>query len=126
MHKHIPEYNKENIRIARLLRRKMTDAERKLWALLRNNRLGVKFRRQVPFAEYVLDFYCVVAKLCVELDGSRHYSKDGMESDIERDDYLRDHGVEVVRYSNAEFLQNTDGVIQDLFDRIKERIPPNP
>ena len=122
MHKHIPEYNKKNVRIARLLRRTMTDAERKLWSLLRNNQLGVKFRRQVPFGKHVLDFYCAAAKLCVELDGSQHYSKDGLKSDVERDDDLRDHGIEVVRHSNAEFLRNTDGVMQGIFDRVQQLI----
>ena len=122
LHKHIPEYNKKNVRIARLLRRTMTDAERKLWSLLRNNQLGVKFRRQVPFGEHVLDFYCPAAKLCVELDGSQHYSQDGLKSDVERDDDLRDHGIEVVRYSNAEFLRNTDGVVQGIFDRVQHRL----
>jgi very-short-patch-repair endonuclease len=125
MHKHIPEYNKENIHIARLLRRKMTDAERKLWSLLRNNQLGVKFRRQVPFGEHVLDFYCPAAKLCVELDGSQHYSQDGLNSDAERDDDLRDHGIEVVRYSNAEFLRNPDGVMKAISEKVQDRIKKN-
>jgi very-short-patch-repair endonuclease len=66
----------------------MTEAERKLWALLRGNQLGVRFRRQVPFGSYVVDFYCPAAKLVVELDGSQHYTDNGRQEDEERDTYL--------------------------------------
>lgn len=122
MHRHFPDYTKSNISIARMLRRKMTDAERKLWSLLRNNQLGVKFRRQVPFGKYVLDFYCAKGKVCVELDGSQHYTKAGQGKDEERDHYLRGEGVEVLRFSNIEMLQNQDGVLQVIFEKIQQRM----
>ena len=67
MHKHLPRYTKSLISRSRKLRRDMTDAERKLWSLLRNNRLGLKFRRQVPYDLYLLDFYCLKAKLVIEV-----------------------------------------------------------
>jgi very-short-patch-repair endonuclease len=124
MHRHIPEYNKKNVRIARLLRRNMTDAERKLWSSLRNNQLGVKFRRQVPFGVYVLDFYCPKAKLNVELDGSQHYTEAGRQEDAERDRYLRERGVEILRFSNIEFLQNEYGVLQAIFEKVQDRAQP--
>ena len=112
----------------------MTDAERKLWSLLRNNQLGVKFRRQVPFGPHVIDFYCAQARLVIELDGSQHYSIDGIQNDLERDDYLREMGQEVMRYSNTEILQNEDGVLQDISEHVKLRLglhsdpcsPPHP
>jgi len=51
----------------------MTDAEQKLWCRLRGGRLnGLKFRRQHPVPPYIVDFYCMEAKLVVELDGSQH------------------------------------------------------
>jgi very-short-patch-repair endonuclease len=99
----------------------MTDAERKLWSLLRRNQLGVKFRRQVPLGPYVVDFYCVKARLIVELDGSQHYSSEGVRNDVERDEYLRAMGQEVVRYSNMDVLQNEDGVVQDITEHVKLR-----
>jgi very-short-patch-repair endonuclease len=109
----------------------MTEAERKLWALLRRNQLGVKFRRQVPLGPYVVDFYCANAKLVVELDGSQHYTENGEQEDKERDAHLREMGQAVVRYSDVEFLQNEDGVVQDILERVKARIggdsdPPVP
>ncbi len=58
--------------IARRLRRDMTDAERRLWARLRNRQLGVKFRRQMPIDRFVADFGCEEAKLVIELDGGQH------------------------------------------------------
>ncbi len=105
MHKHLPHYTKLLISNARRLRRDMTDAERKLWSLLRHNQLGVKFRRQTPFGKYILDFYSAKAKVGVELDGSQHYTKTGQRKDEERDRYLRERGVEVFRFSDTECLK---------------------
>jgi very-short-patch-repair endonuclease len=107
--------------IARVLRRQMTDAERKLWSLLRGNQLGVKFRRQVPCGHYVVDFYYDKAKLIIELDGSQHYTNKGMQNDTERDRYLRGIGYEVIRYSNFEIFENEDGIMQDIFEHVKLR-----
>jgi very-short-patch-repair endonuclease len=100
----------------------MTEAERKLWSLLRRNQLGVRFRRQVPFGRYVVDFYCAEAKLVVELDGSQHYTHSGRQKDEKRDTYVRQTGQEVVRYPDTEFLQNENGVIQDIFEHVKARV----
>jgi very-short-patch-repair endonuclease len=121
MKKHLAQYSKSLVPIARVLRKQMTDAERKLWALLRGNQLGVKFRRQVPCGCYVVDFYSAKAKLIVELDGSQHYTKKGTQNDIKRDDYLREIGCEVIRYSNYEVFENEDGVMQDIFEHVKVR-----
>jgi very-short-patch-repair endonuclease len=122
MQRHLPEYNKRNIPVARMLRRNMTDGERRLWSLLRRNQLGVKFRRQVPMGRYVLDFYCVKAKLNVELDGSQHYTPKGHENDAVRDEYLRQQGIKIMRFFSSEVLTNPDGVLQAIYDCIQERI----
>jgi very-short-patch-repair endonuclease len=121
MKRHLPQYSKSLVPIARVLRKQMTDAERKLWALLRRNQLGVRFRRQVPFGPYVVDFYCAKAKLVLELDGSEHCTNIGREDDSQRDDSLRETGQQVVRYSDIEFLQNEDGVMQDIVEQVKVR-----
>lgn len=97
----------------------MTNAEKKLWSLVRNNRLGVKFRRQVPFGPYVVDFFCFSAKLVVELDGSQHYSAEGKEYDFHRDEFLKAHGLTVLRFSNREFLTNQDGVCQAIQEQLQ-------
>jgi very-short-patch-repair endonuclease len=119
MRKHLAQYSKALVPIARVLRRQMTDAERKLWALLRRNQLGVKFRRQFPCGRYVVDFYSAKAKLIIELDGSQHYTNEGMQNDIERDNYLHGIGCKVIRYSNFEIFENEDGVMQDIFEHVK-------
>ena len=120
--KHLPQYSTTLVPIARLLRANMTDAERKLWASLRRNQLGVKFRRQVPFGRYVVDFCCPKARLVVELDGSQHHTIEGLRNDIERDDYLRRMGHEILRYTNVQILQNEDGVLQDILEHARARI----
>lgn len=104
---------------ARALRRTMTNAEKKLWSLVRNNRLGVKFRRQVPFGPYIVDFFCFSAKLVVELDGSQHYWAEGKEYDFHRDEFLKAHGLTVLRFSNREFSTNQDGVCQAIQEQLQ-------
>jgi very-short-patch-repair endonuclease len=104
----------------------MTDAERKLWSLLRNNRLGVKFRRQVPYGPYILDFYCVKARLVVELDGSQHYTPEGRQRDAIRDAYLRNDGLEVVRFLNDEVFVNEEGVEQVISERVQKALHNGP
>ena len=100
----------------------MTDAERKLWQHLRNNQAGAKIRRQVPIGSYILDFYCPKARVCVEVDGSQHAEQKGLIHDAERDKYLRDIGITVVRVSNHDVLMNTKGVLQMVFDVLNRRI----
>ena len=87
----------------------MTDAERKLWSLLRNNRLGVKFRRQVPYNLYILDFYCVKAKIVIEVDGAQHFTHGGKRRD----------GLEILRFTNADVLMNSKGVELVIFEKVK-------
>ena len=91
---------------ARGMRRIATDAERKLWLLLRDRRLdGIKFRRQAPFGRYILDFVCFERRLVVEVDGGQHVR-------------LRAEGFRVVRYWNNDVLKNPDGVLTDLLERL--------
>jgi very-short-patch-repair endonuclease len=98
--------------LAKALRRNLTDAEKKLWLILRDRRLaGWKFRRQVPLEPYVVDFYCLRAKLIVELDGGQH--ADSISDEV-RMDWLKQNGYRVKRYWNNEVLGNPEGVIIDL------------
>jgi very-short-patch-repair endonuclease len=109
--------SQSSIAKARALRCKMTVAEKKFWSLVRDNRFGVKFRRQVPFGPYIVDFFCFSAKLVVELDGSQHDEAEGKEFDFHRDQFLKAHGLTVLRFSNKEFLANQDGVCQVIQER---------
>jgi len=101
----------------------MTEPEKRLWALVRNNRFGVKFRRQVPIGPYIVDFFCFSAKLAVELDGSQHYTEEGKEYDFHRDQFLKAYGVTVLRFSNREFLENQDGVMQVIWESVHKKEP---
>ena len=104
----------------------MTDAEKKLWSLLRNNRLGAKFRRQVPYGPYILDFYCVKVRLVIELDGSQHYTSEGRKKDAIRDAYLRSDGLEVLRFTNYEMLSNDEGVEQAIYEKLQDGLNKRP
>ncbi len=101
------------------MRREPTDAERKLWLLLRDRRFaGAKFRRQAPVGPYIADFLCPRRKLIVEADGGQHVDN---ASDAERDRWLAREGYAVVRYSNIDILNNPEGVLTDLLSRLQER-----
>ena len=86
---------------AKELRRELTPAEHKLWFLFLRTH-PVKFRRQVPFQGYILDFYAPSLKLCIELDGPRHDSAEAQAYDAERSARLAGAGVQVVRFANAD------------------------
>ncbi len=98
---------------ARRLRRRQTDAERRLWARLRDRRLlGVKFARQVPVGPYIVDFCCRERKLIVELDGGQH----AMHAvyDVGRTAFLQRLGYRVLRFWDNDALGNTDGVLERI------------
>ena len=98
--------------IARKLRKSQTDAEALLWSKVRNRQLeGAKFRRQVPFDNYVADFVCRSAQLIIELDGSQHVDND---ADINRDAVMEIAGYRVIRYWNSDVFNNLDGVLEDI------------
>ena len=104
---------------ARAMRRIATDAERKLWLLLRDRRLdGIKFRRQVPFGPYILDLVCFERKVVIEVDGGQHGAS---EADKIRDARLRAEGFQVVRYWNNDVLKNPEGVLTDLLARLEAK-----
>jgi adenine-specific DNA-methyltransferase len=89
------------------LRRDMTDAERALWAVLRNRQLGgFKFRRQATIEPFIVDFLCVEAALVIELDGGQH----NQEADRPRTAALEARGLHVMRFWNHDILSNLDGV----------------
>lgn len=109
---------------ARHLRKRQTDAERKLWSLLRNRNLaGVKFKRQFPIDKYILDFYSHEYKLCVEADGGQHYTDEGKEKDEIRTAALSELGIQVLRFSDREILLNSAGVCEVIQRTITAKKP---
>ncbi len=102
----------------------MTDSERKLWAALRSEQLGVKFRGQHPLGNCIADFACLGPELIVELDGSQH--QDQPAYDARRDAFFRAQGFEVLRFpANVPFL-NLDGMLQVIADRLAVLAAPAP
>ena len=98
---------------ARDLRKKSTDAERLLWRHLRARQLeGVKFRRQQPLGDYIVDFVCLERRIVIEVDGGQHMS--AREKDSERDKWLVEQGFRVLRFWNNEVFKNTDGVLEKI------------
>jgi very-short-patch-repair endonuclease len=88
---------------SRRLRRKQTPEEKDLWKAFRDRRFaGFKFRRQHEVAPYFLDFYCPLAKLAVELDGSGHGLPGQADHDTGRDAFLAVKGIAVLRFWNQE------------------------
>jgi very-short-patch-repair endonuclease len=112
-------FSKRLKEFARELRRNMTDAERRLWAGIKRKQLnGYQFYRQKNIGPYIVDFYCPAAKLIVEIDGGQHYSEDGLRKDAIRDRYLAGLGFTVIRFSDRQVLENTDGVLQSIYNRL--------
>ena len=114
-------------RNARVLRSAMTDAECKLWSVLRAEHLGVKFRRQHPLGSYVADFACLQPKLIVELDGSQHQQQQAY--DAQRDAFFREQGFVVMRFASNAPFHDLDGVLQaikQLLDDLGMQPPSQP
>jgi BirA family biotin operon repressor/biotin-[acetyl-CoA-carboxylase] ligase len=105
-------------RNARVLRREMTDSERRLWSGIRSEQLGVKFRRQHPIGNYIADFACLDALLIVELDGSQHQGQKSY--DARRDAFLHAQGFEVLRFGSNDPFVNFEGVLQAVLNRLNE------
>ena len=97
----------------------MTVAERRLWSRIRQKQLGgYLFNRQKVLGEYIVDFYCHKARLVIEIDGSNHYTHQMIETDFQRDDYLKDCGISVIRFTNADVFSNIEGVIQSIVNTL--------
>ena len=114
---------------ARSMRHDPTDAEAKLWQLLRNRRLaGFKFRRQIPVAGYIVDFYCHDACLGVELDGGQHNDDRGKAYDEGRTLALKRSGVRIVRFWNPDVLKELDVVLEHIYQYLTDLSlqPPSP
>jgi len=102
----------------------MTDAERKLWSLLRGKRFeGLKFRRQHPFDNYILDFVCLEEKIVLEVDGGQHQER--LTEDSIRTNVLEKAGFRVLRFWNHEVLQNFDAVAEQILQTVVRKQDPS-
>ena len=98
---------------ARAMRNNSTLAEIVLRQRLRRKQVaGFRFRRQHPIDRFVVDFYCPAARLAIEIDGSIHDAKEQKEYDAARQAFLQDIGLQVLRFSNAQVINETDAVLE--------------
>ena len=113
--------SKTILRHSQQLRKNMTKEERHLWYDFLKT-YPVQFKRQVPFENYIVDFYCFQAKLVVELDGSQHYEPEEMEYDQKRTAYLEGLGLTVLRFSNLDIIKRFRAVCEMIDNMVQNRL----
>ena len=107
--------SQQQIAFARRLRREQTDAEKALWAKLKNEQLdGMRFRRQQPIGPYIVDFVAFERRLIIEIDGGQHNDQEVMTRDEDRAMWLRQRHYQVLRFWNNEVLMNLEGVLERI------------
>ena len=103
------------------LRKNMTRQEKRLWYdYLRN--YPVRIMRQRVIGSYIADFYCAKAKLVIEIDGSQHFTDEGLDYDSQREEFMETFGLKTIRYSNSEIDKQFDAVCIDIDTHIKQRL----
>jgi len=106
---------------AKRLRKRQTLPEKILWQELRNTKfLGLKFRRQAPLGPFIVDFLCAEKMLIIEIDGESHFLPGAAEYDAHREEFLRGHGFEVVRFSNAQTISDCSSVLRELTNLLQQ------
>lgn len=99
------------------MRKTPTEAERKLWRLLRNHRLAhTKWKRQQPLGRYIVDFVCLEHRLIVEADGAQHIDS---PYDATRDAWLRGQGFRLLRFHNNAILADSDSVLTSILTAVQ-------
>jgi very-short-patch-repair endonuclease len=111
---HLEKYRKK-------LRKNQTPAESLLWKFIKGNQIkDTRFRRQFSIGNYILDFYCRKLKLGIELDGNSHFTETGLEKDKERDKYLNELGITIMRFENDLVMKRTETVLSLIEEKIEE------
>jgi very-short-patch-repair endonuclease len=102
---------------ARALRRNSTEAERRLWLVLRDRRLrAFKIRRQRPIGPFVVDFVCLEHRSVIEADGGQHIENPADET---RTEWLEREGWRVIRFWNNDILKNPDGALEAILNELQ-------
>ncbi len=115
------------LRFARQMRKEPTDAERRLWSILRGKQLdGFRFRRQVPVRGYIVDFLCLSAGLAVEADGDSHGDPEERAKDEARTAVLAAAGIRVLRFDNRDVLRVPNVVGDTILRELYARADPHP
>ncbi len=111
--------------LRRELRNHSTSAEATLWKILRNSQAGgYKFRRQHGIGPFVLDFYCPMLRLCIELDGGVHQAPLADVKDEMRTKFLNEQGITVLRFENEVVWRSPQSIVEKIieFGRGKDRM----
>jgi very-short-patch-repair endonuclease len=104
---------------AKQLRKSLTPSEKKLWQALRGGKLaGLKFRRQHPIGNFILDFYCPAYKLVIEVDGEIHANQ--ADYDFNRTAQLETHGYRVLRFQNEAVINHLETVLSAIIQTISD------
>ena len=104
------------------LRNSGTSAEAELWKHISNRKLaGRKFRRQHSVKCFILDFYCPSEKLAIELDGEDHYWKEGIDKDLKKEMFLKEHEIRVLRFENKWVFQDLEYVLRAIAKAFHQR-----
>ncbi len=114
-------YNGKNKTLARNLRKNATRHENHLWYDFLHT-YPVNFRRQQMIDDFIVDFYCKDARLVVEVDGSQHYSDEGIKKDQYRTEKLEKYDLMVIRITNQQLDKNFYGVCSYIDQIVKERL----
>ena len=105
--------NLKNIR--QDLRNNMPKPEMKIWYFIKWKQLWIKFRRQVSIWNYIVDFYSFDKKLVIEIDWDSHFiSKEVIEKDKERTEFLNSNWIKVIRFTNLEIMKNIEWVLEEI------------
>lgn len=118
----IIHYNNNLKHLSSQLRNDSTQSEIRLWKYLKSKQTGVRFIRQKPIGNYIVDFYCKELRLAIELDGLSHQYEETMKKDEEKEAYLNEMGIEVLRFEDKEVLGDIDNVMAVLLDYIERRV----
>ncbi|MBO5022352.1 MAG: endonuclease domain-containing protein [Clostridia bacterium] len=113
--------NKKLTPNAQILRKNMTKEERHLWYDFLST-YPIQFKRQKVVGRYIADFFCPKAKIIIEIDGSQHFSEDGLQYDKERTDFLNKFGIMVIRLTNIDINQRFRSSCEFIDLKVKERL----
>lgn len=109
-----------HVRRARAMRKKMTEAEARLWRALRRRLPTYHFRRQVTIGDYIVDFCCYGSRLVIEVDGNQHGFDRQRLHDERRTKVLESSGFRVIRFANEDIFRAIDCVLDTIFVRLTE------
>lgn len=112
-------FNLESTKSTRqMLRNNMPQPEVILWSKLKGKQLdGLKFRRQYGIESFVVDFYCPMVKLAIEIDGNSHFCENNQEKGKWRQKIIEKYGINFLRFTNNEINENLTGVLEEIRKR---------